>query len=84
MKLHFIFHFIQTAQQEKEGLVIGAILIIIIGAIYGAIDRGNELSNLSYKVKSKQSKVTLDDVYQARNYLDDDMLANKLYEKYIQ
>jgi hypothetical protein len=86
MKFHFIFHFIQTAQQEKEGLVIGAIfvIILIIGAIYGAIDRGNERSDLSYKANTKYARVTLDDVYQARNYLDDDILANKLHEKYIQ
>ena len=75
----------QTAQQEKEGIVIGIILVIIlvIGAIWSAIDQASVKSELTTKSKNKNSKITPDDIYQARNYLENDLLANKLHRIYL-
>lgn len=76
----------QTAQQEKEGLVILVILtvILIVGAIWGAIDRGSVNDELTSKSKYKHSKVTPEDIYRARNYLENDLLVNKLHKRYLE
>ena len=44
MKLHFIFHFIQTAEQEEEGLWIGLffLIVIIIFAIWAQLQPEEE------------------------------------------
>ena len=44
MKLNFIFHFIQTAEQEEEGLWIGLffLIVIIIFVIWGLLQPEEE------------------------------------------
>jgi len=44
MKFHFIFHFIQTAKQEEEGLWIGLffLIIMIIGVIWAKLQPEEE------------------------------------------
>ena len=76
--------FIQTAQQEKEGLVIGAIMIVvfIVLGIWVKIDQGIKNSRLKERLRNK-SAITVKEINDARNYLDDDALADDLNKLYV-
>ena len=57
MKFHFIFHFIQTAKQEEEGLWIGLffLIIMIIGVIWAKLqpdEEENDEQNVRYFLKN--------------------------------
>ena len=74
---------IQTAAQQKEGLVVMAIIgvFFVIGFIWVSIDKTVKESDLRNKLNSKYSKITIDDINTAYE-IEDNYLASKLKEKY--
>ena len=63
MKLHFIFHFIQTAKQEEEGLWIGLffLIIMIIGVIWAKLQPEEETHHeqmLRYYLENEPDKLS--------------------------
>jgi len=70
MKFHFIFHFIQTAKQEEEGLWIGLffLIVIIIFAIWAQL-QPEEDENTSY-TPAGFDKSSYDMEKRLKSYLD--------------